>query len=186
MYMFHHECDLREFIFLVVPPYLFLLLLLIGFLLVLFFFFFLMIRRPPRSTRTDTLFPYTTLFRSPCHVARRASRRWLLAAAAIRAGPRSSNALPGSPVMQHRDRRARARRQETADNPASRDRASRCRGEVSRTAECRRAKIRSRDVRPVPLFRPSGQGVARVVRRRRVCRAGRAGERREGEEGVRT
>src|SRR2546430_10806452 len=33
-----------------------------------FFFFFLMIRRPPRST----LFPYTTLFRSGCHV------RWLL------------------------------------------------------------------------------------------------------------
>src|SRR3546814_17767803 len=28
------------------------------------FFFFLMVRRPPRSTRTDTLFPYTTLFRS--------------------------------------------------------------------------------------------------------------------------
>src|SRR3546814_14811818 len=26
--------------------------------------FFLMIRRPPRATRTDTLFPYTTLFRS--------------------------------------------------------------------------------------------------------------------------
>src|SRR3546814_4666911 len=36
-----------------------------------------MIRRPPRSTRTDTLFPYTTLFRSPrlqdqrAHAARR-------------------------------------------------------------------------------------------------------------------
>src|SRR3546814_7072053 len=30
--------------------------------------FFLMIRRPPRSTRTDTLFPYTTLFRSPVHI----------------------------------------------------------------------------------------------------------------------
>src|SRR3546814_12395487 len=29
-----------------------------------FLVFFLMIRRPPRSTRTDTLFPYTTLFRS--------------------------------------------------------------------------------------------------------------------------
>src|SRR3546814_18284754 len=27
-----------------------------------------MIRRPPRSTRTDTLFPYTTLFRSELHV----------------------------------------------------------------------------------------------------------------------
>src|SRR3546814_18219654 len=32
--------------------------------ILVFFFFFLMIRRPPRSTRTDTLFPYTTLFRS--------------------------------------------------------------------------------------------------------------------------
>src|SRR3546814_1328816 len=49
--------------------------------------FFLMIRQPPRSTRTDTLFPYTTLFRSKdtVHVctrnraaqrARRAVRRW--------------------------------------------------------------------------------------------------------------
>src|SRR3546814_5642282 len=27
--------------------------------------FLLMVQRPPRSTRTDTLFPYTTLFRSP-------------------------------------------------------------------------------------------------------------------------
>src|SRR3546814_15895133 len=34
------------------------------YLLLLYFFIFLMIRRPPRSTRTDTLFPYTTLFRS--------------------------------------------------------------------------------------------------------------------------
>src|SRR3546814_13641016 len=32
--------------------------------LMLYCIFFLMIRRPPRSTRTDTLFPYTTLFRS--------------------------------------------------------------------------------------------------------------------------
>src|SRR3546814_14038434 len=31
-----------------------------------FFCLFLMIRRPPISTRTDTLFPYTTLFRSGC------------------------------------------------------------------------------------------------------------------------
>src|SRR3546814_13940124 len=31
-----------------------------------FAFFFLMIRRPPISTRTDTLLPYTTLFRSRC------------------------------------------------------------------------------------------------------------------------
>src|SRR3546814_9044636 len=32
--------------------------------LLVILFFFLIIRRPPRSTRTDTLFPYTTLFRS--------------------------------------------------------------------------------------------------------------------------
>src|SRR3546814_13384034 len=34
-----------------------------------------MIRPPPRSTRTDTLFPYTTLFRSSCHGARWLSLR---------------------------------------------------------------------------------------------------------------
>src|SRR3546814_17846922 len=39
-------------------------------------FCFLMNRRPPRSTRTDTLFPYPTLFRSPCMVEfRRSSAR---------------------------------------------------------------------------------------------------------------
>src|SRR3546814_16605071 len=37
---------------------------LVSFPTFFYFFFFLMIRRPPRSTRTDTLFPYTTLFRS--------------------------------------------------------------------------------------------------------------------------
>src|SRR3546814_9472603 len=45
-------------------------------------FFFLMIRRPPRSTRTDTLFPYTTLFRSRIADAERA------AAGGYRAGER--------------------------------------------------------------------------------------------------
>src|SRR3546814_1958771 len=34
-----------------------------------------MIRRPPRSTRTDTLFPYTTLFRSSLYLRPRLSRR---------------------------------------------------------------------------------------------------------------
>src|SRR3546814_9866191 len=34
-----------------------------------------MIRRPPRSTRTDTLFPYTTLFRSDVEVPDRGARR---------------------------------------------------------------------------------------------------------------
>src|SRR3546814_11755555 len=35
------------------------------------YFFFLRLRRPPRSTRTDTLFPYTTLFRSVIDIATR-------------------------------------------------------------------------------------------------------------------
>src|SRR3546814_6375370 len=52
-------------------------------------FFFLMIRRPPRSTRTDTLFPYTTLFRSVVgrqlgHDRRDRQRREFQAAVALR------------------------------------------------------------------------------------------------------
>src|SRR3546814_16375272 len=49
-----------------------------------------MIRRPPRSTRTDTLFPYTTLFRSPAPRTGNADRR--PAALSQRAQPR-----PGRP-----------------------------------------------------------------------------------------
>src|SRR3546814_14972757 len=40
--------------------------LLCVFSMLLVIFFCLMILRPPRSTRTDTLFPFTTLFRSNC------------------------------------------------------------------------------------------------------------------------
>src|SRR3546814_17145588 len=67
-------------------------------------FFFLMIRRPPRSTRTDTLFPYTTLFRSalPGRVPRRkrgavplARRRPQLRLAAPRALPLAAVAYRG-------------------------------------------------------------------------------------------
>src|SRR3546814_4096821 len=42
-------------------------------MIISFVFCFLMIRRPPRSTRTDTLFPYTTLFRS---IASTSIRSW--------------------------------------------------------------------------------------------------------------
>src|SRR3546814_11001939 len=44
--------------------YPFIFVFIVLFVVFFIFFFFLMIRRPPRSTRTDTLFPYTTLFRS--------------------------------------------------------------------------------------------------------------------------
>src|SRR3546814_7541895 len=42
-----------------------------------------MIRRPPRSTRTDTLFPYTTLFRSDCASVQLNSSNWILVPEAI-------------------------------------------------------------------------------------------------------
>src|SRR3546814_7340507 len=45
------------------------------YVVVFVFFCFLMIRRPPRSTRTDTLFPYTTLFRSRRSTGGHSSRR---------------------------------------------------------------------------------------------------------------
>src|SRR3546814_8221538 len=44
-----------------------------------------MIRRPPRSTRTDTLFPYTTLFRSPARSPLIRWARWRISAAISRA-----------------------------------------------------------------------------------------------------
>src|SRR3546814_14336787 len=44
------------------------------------FVLFLMLRRPPRSTRTDTLFPYTSLFRSVDDTARHQMDDTLLAA----------------------------------------------------------------------------------------------------------
>src|SRR3546814_1336687 len=47
---------------------------------VLLCFFFLMIRRPPRSTRTDTLFPYTTLFRSGRSAASWSGGAWPISA----------------------------------------------------------------------------------------------------------
>src|SRR3546814_12698973 len=43
-----------------------------------------MIRRPPRSTRTDTLFPYTTLFRSSCSTSRPPAQK---SSTAVRATP---------------------------------------------------------------------------------------------------
>src|SRR3546814_13490167 len=58
-----------------------------------------MIRRPPRSTRTDTLLPYTTLFRSRSHRQQRRHRQdaRLAAPPLARRGPRAH--LPGPPLM---------------------------------------------------------------------------------------
>src|SRR2546427_12550429 len=57
------------------------------------FFFFLMIRRPPRST----LFPYTTLFRSPWATAwPTAARPWCFRAPSARGGEGGLRSGPGS------------------------------------------------------------------------------------------
>src|SRR3546814_18026171 len=53
--------------------------------------FFVIIRLPPRSTRTDTLFPYTTLFRSPGVVDRDGI-------AVITAARQSANVLHAGPT----------------------------------------------------------------------------------------
>src|SRR3546814_8603686 len=47
-----------------------------------------MIRRPPRSTRTDTLFPYTTLFRSPAYVS--STPQYDLASIQVLKGPQGT------------------------------------------------------------------------------------------------
>src|SRR3546814_6122146 len=59
-----------------------------------------MIRRPPRSTRTDTLFPYTTLFRS-LHVDV-PGRACLLHAALVPAGGRRAEPDPRGSAAHHR------------------------------------------------------------------------------------
>src|SRR3546814_15795115 len=61
------------------------------------FFFVLLIRLPPRSTRTDTLFPYTTLFRSLCPL------RGGLASCPVQSRPgRAPLASDRSPAPQYR------------------------------------------------------------------------------------
>src|SRR3546814_1434613 len=59
-------------------------------------FFFLMIRRPPRSTRTDTLFPDTTLFRSAPTTSQRGARPRGRTARSPRWGGTSDDGAPRS------------------------------------------------------------------------------------------
>src|SRR3546814_16585089 len=62
-------------------------------------FFFLMTRRPPSSTRTDTLFPYTTLFRAnPCR-SPSATASVLQPRRAAPAPPRASRPIPPRPAQ---------------------------------------------------------------------------------------
>src|SRR3546814_18338101 len=62
------------------------------------FFFFLMIRQPPRSTRPDTLFPYTTLFRS---IAGSGAARQSRAAGRVALAPVRSVVVHAQPERAH-------------------------------------------------------------------------------------
>src|SRR3546814_10253434 len=79
-----------------------------------------MIRRPPRSTRTDTLFPYTTLFRS-WRIGRRVSERAVLGKAAARA----LVGVPGGSRAGEKHQRRRAGRGGTIRAQVNRGRGSR-------------------------------------------------------------
>src|SRR3546814_9482851 len=61
-----------------------------------------MIRRPPRSTRTDTLFPYTTLFRSTCRVSSDLMLKTRLRK--ISTTQSNSSKCKHQPSINHRDR----------------------------------------------------------------------------------
>src|SRR3546814_19177342 len=79
-------------------------------------FFFLMIRRPPRSTRTDTLFPYTTLFRSDIFAGEGVGRPRFAEAAdrveqhhpvgghQVRAGAEEGVVIMRADMLEHADR----------------------------------------------------------------------------------
>src|SRR3546814_5903510 len=78
------------------------------------FLFVLIIRRPPRSTRTDTLFPYTTLFRSarPARHAHSAGGGLRLAAAPRIRGRRAGPAGPWAAGLRSPAARGPARSEE--------------------------------------------------------------------------
>src|SRR3546814_7800874 len=110
-------------------------------------FFFLMIRRPPRSTRTDTLFPYPTLVRSHARPARlqAAGPRGLPGSQSRRRAPDQS----GGPLRRHRG-------EHLADGQGQGGRLPQGAGGRPRPA-CRRSLRRRRgaDRRPARLKRPA-------------------------------
>src|SRR3546814_1518109 len=93
-----------------------------------------MLRRPPRYTRTDTLFPYTTLFRS----LRARLRRAAPAAAAATAGRRTPRPAHADRPVRHR-RRAGHRLDAVAHHP----RRARARPPAARRSEEHTSELQS-------------------------------------------
>src|SRR3546814_18437345 len=128
------------------------------------FSFFLMIRRPPRSTRTDTLFPYTTLFRSRIvehrqilvHRARRQVRRQApfaamevlpVASARIRLASTVKPSQPTSPSAMHRDTVISKSLRNRSLTPSARS------GYLSRSSEERQSVVKGTSGRGQDKFR---------------------------------
>src|SRR3546814_5299795 len=78
--------------------------------------FFLILRRPPRSTRTDTLFPYTTLFRSGQHSYRGHVRAGELQEEMAPTGIHSTLPSPGQFVKAARHGRAKQRQSRSEEH----------------------------------------------------------------------
>src|SRR3546814_16730135 len=95
------------------------MLLLRLILKIYFIFFFLLVRRPPRATRTSTLFPYTTLFRSQFQHIDATCGQWVLrqyGQADIPAHPRRDACIAHN-MMDERRRRRLAIRAGAGDDP---------------------------------------------------------------------
>src|SRR3546814_2468284 len=80
-----------------------------------------MIRRPPRSTRTDTLFPYTTLFRSPLPTGNPSRGGLFLVhrTACVRRADRPSRQSPQAPCGRPEDARLPRNRDERSEEHTS-------------------------------------------------------------------
>src|SRR3546814_3118852 len=97
--------------------------------------FFLMIRRPPRSTRTDTLFPYTTLFRSTRIAAQPQVENW-----DEQKGNQGSKAY--TPYHHHADGAARGRTRTGGEHLRQRPRHGGDRGHQDRPEPAHRGNAR--------------------------------------------
>src|SRR3546814_17854732 len=111
--------------------------------LLLFFFFFLRILRPPRSTRTDTLFPYTTLFRS---LLRGRRRRYHAAGLYLRHDPHRHHPRGQCDLVAHADRLDPLRHPVLPDRQAAT--MTRPRGEVAPRATSDTSALAKKNRRP--------------------------------------
>src|SRR3546814_1217080 len=89
-------------------------------------FFFLIIRRPPRSTRTDTLLPYTTLFRSKNKISKPDIRYHWGSGGRANSSPSSSRGEgpPAKPRVEGCSRLARGLRRTPLHHPRSEEHTS--------------------------------------------------------------